>query len=83
MLTGLGVLFMMECAERNLYTTHKAGRAAFGLSCVACFEQLASRIRKLRCHSARKSRVRHKSLMHSDFLQMPDVPAMQADSRYL
>ena len=39
MLTGLGVLFMMECAERNLYTTHKAGRAAFGLSCGACFEQ--------------------------------------------
>ena len=39
MLTGLGVLFMMECAERNLYTTHKAGRAALGLSCGACFEQ--------------------------------------------
>ena len=39
MLTGLGVLFMMECAERNLYTTHKAGRAAFVLSCGACFEQ--------------------------------------------
>ena len=40
MLTGLGVLFMMECAERNLYTTYKAGRAAFGLSCGACFELL-------------------------------------------
>ena len=38
MLTGLGVPFMMECAERNLYTTHKAGRAAFGLSCDASFE---------------------------------------------
>ena len=40
MLTGLGVPFMMECAERNLYTTHKAGRAAFGLSRGACFELL-------------------------------------------
>ena len=29
----------MEPAERNLYTTHKAGRAALGLSCGACFEQ--------------------------------------------
>ena len=38
MLTGLGVPFMMECAERNLYTTHKAGSAALGLSCGACFE---------------------------------------------
>ena len=25
-------------AERNLYTTYKAGRAAFGLSCGACIE---------------------------------------------
>ena len=29
----------MEPAERNLYTTHKAGRAALGLSCGVCFEQ--------------------------------------------
>ena len=29
---------LMVPAERNLYTTHKAGRAALGLSCGACFE---------------------------------------------
>ena len=64
----------MEPAERNLYTTHKAGRAALGLSCGACFEQPNSVY--FGCGAALQ--VLHNRLLLNKLRKMPAAQIQQA-----